>query len=409
MGRSSVIRLRLNVVALVLALAPAGSGQAQTSTLGAIQEITGASYVNPQCPRVITQADIDANRPYVISQPGRYCLVEDIQVSYATSGNTTIAIRASDVTLLFRGYSLTELNGRERHTTAISVVYGTRNVVIAGGTIRGFRFGVSARGWWVLKWMTPTGVAERYFERPIVGVQVSDMHLTGMWDTGVELQVVLDSTVQRCTFDDSSIGVSLTGNVTGTEVRDNDFTLGNGTLPFRTGVYGDAPYSAVVRNNTFTGNGQLPPQAQQYGVVIWNGYATTALMGHNLVEDNVFIQLRRAIYLSGNGRAPSNVIRSNRIYGETPTSLYMGPLTNPSTAIRIGDNEGVTVNANVIHSGPVVGYHYGIYLTGGTTVSTQANGLPGVYDNETCNVDVNLDPISADGGNFWDACNLPQP
>ena len=49
-------------------------------------------------------------------------------------------------------------------------------------------------------------------------------------------------------------------------------------------------------------------------------------------------------------------------------------------------------------------------LYSGTTVSTQANGLPGVYDNETCNVDVDLDPVNADGGNFWDVCNsVPSP
>jgi len=98
------------------------------------------------------------------------------------------------------------------------------------------------------------------------------------------------------------------------------------------------------------------------------------------------------------------VIRSNRIYGDTPWALYTGPLTSAYTAINVSNNENVTVEANVIHSGPVVGYHYGIRLSNGTTVSTQANRLPGVYDNETCNVDVDLDPVSADGGNFWDVC-----
>ena len=71
----------------------------------------GVSYTSAQCPQIITQADIDASQPYVISQPGRYCLVENIQVSYATYGNTTIVISASDVTLNFNRCSLTELNG----------------------------------------------------------------------------------------------------------------------------------------------------------------------------------------------------------------------------------------------------------------------------------------------------------
>jgi len=409
-------RIRSGVALVTLALAPAGTGRAETYTLPREpQVIPGASYVSVQCPRVITQADIDAKRPYVISQPGRYCLVENIQVTYTTNQNTTILISASDVTLLFRGYSLTELNGSGRQTTGIAVAAGTKNLVIAGGTIRGFTFGVSARGWWVLQWITPTGIGQSYVERPIVGLQVTDMQFTGMWDTGVELGIVQGSTVQRSAFDDSVLGVTLSGNLTGSEVRDNEFTLGSGPLAtgyaaLQVGIYGNAAYAAVIRNNTFTGNGQLTyPQLQQSGVALWNGYATTALKGHNLVESNLFLQLGKAISLSGSGRAPNNVIRSNRIYGDTPLTMYMGPLTSAYTAINVGNNENVTVEANVIHSGPVVGYHYGIYLSNGTTVSAQANGLPGVYDNETCNVDVDLEPISTDGGNFWDICNLPHP
>ena len=100
------------------------------------------------------------------------------------------------------------------------------------------------------------------------------------------------------------------------------------------GIYGTAAYSAVIRENTFTGNAQLTfSQLQQSGVVLWNGLATTALKGHNLVEDNLFLRLPNPIAMSGSGRAPNNVIRSNRILRRHS----LGPdglLTTAYTAIK---------------------------------------------------------------------------
>jgi hypothetical protein len=407
MTRSPRLRQALLAVAVTLVLAPA-AGYAQ-------RPVGKGDYdVNPDllptwCGYAIHQAVIDANQPYAITRPGTYCFTQDVRVSYTRAQSTTILILASDVTLAFRGHSLTELNGNGQHSTAIYVEGGHRSVRIDGGAIRGFTTGIYGYGWRTIP--GPAG-AERLLEQPIEALQVTDMTLEQMWETGVILWNARASVIARNTVTETGIGIAVAGNLTGTEVRENRITLGTGrfTTPgwFQFGIYGFPAYAVAIRENTIDGNARLDwEHLQQYGIVLFNGSPESRLKGYNVVERNTLQRLSAPIVLHGSGRAPNNVVRSNHVYGAGGPIEYEGPVTGTNVAIRVDNNEAITVNDNTIYSGPDVGYLYGIKLENGTTVTTQANGHPGVYDNLTCGVDIDLDPLSADGGNDWDACGLP--
>jgi len=88
------------------------------------------------CDTMISQADL----PYVIGTPGRYCFAGNL--NYAATTTQAILIWADNVTLDLRGYQLEGRGaGSATYTPGVSVVE-RGHVTIRNGTIRGFHYGV---------------------------------------------------------------------------------------------------------------------------------------------------------------------------------------------------------------------------------------------------------------------------
>lgn len=91
------------------------------------------------CQSMVTPAGL------VISEPGEYCLAEDILFAPAANGSSAITIAASNVTLNLNTRRLIQSNTGTSSNIGVSVAAGTTATIIKNGTIENFgAFGIWA-------------------------------------------------------------------------------------------------------------------------------------------------------------------------------------------------------------------------------------------------------------------------
>jgi hypothetical protein len=118
--------------------------------------------------------------PFVITEPGSYCLAEDVGTTM-TSG-AAITIEANSVVLDLQDHRLGNL-GAGSATTAVGVLVRSAgpslasNVVVRNGTIRGFQTAVYAQA----RFLT-----------------VEDLRIDSPWRKGIELWGGVSASIRRC-------------------------------------------------------------------------------------------------------------------------------------------------------------------------------------------------------------------
>lgn len=135
-------------------------------------------------PRVDVQTlEADANAAFVIKRAGSYYLSAEI----VTTKDIAISVRASNVTLDLKGFSL--VHRTAAGTRGIQVTADHHNVSITNGVIRGFANGVRATD----------------LQKQNKGIRVTNLHVTGASHYGI---VVGDaSLVESCTSNGNGGGI----------------------------------------------------------------------------------------------------------------------------------------------------------------------------------------------------------
>jgi hypothetical protein len=374
------------------------------------------------CQYSLTQADIDyyqPYQPYVIAQPGIYCLVEDIAVSYDPYSSDTIVIAADNVSLWFGGHTIREQSGTGNmgYLRPIRIDPGHSDILLQGGTIEGFAVGIYVYG-------LP--------EEPVQRVTIRDMHFigrsslgTGDYPTvGIDASDLVDSAMADNSFDRCATGIKVFDDAMGTSVHDNDIAQPwVGILAYRT-------HGLEIRRNRITHDVTMTNQSTGIRLNHGESYDAPETWGRdNTVEENVLIGLWRGIELSGphgqlstNTKGANNVVRFNHIHGGSPSYIpppdyqvpdYPDESWEPSGGIFVDKEESIAIHDNVIFSGPVIGYDFGIWLYsayGSAPLVDTQNNQPALYNNETCGVTVpfafpaGVPQSVVDGGNLWEAC-----
>jgi hypothetical protein len=382
---------------------------------------TGGSVHVDLCQYSITQADIDdyqPYQPYVIAQPGIYCLAEDIAVSYDPYSSDTVVIAADNVFLWFGGHTIREQSdpGDMGYLRPLRIDPGHSDILIQGGTIEGFAVGIYVHG-------LPA--------EPVQRVTIRDMHFVGRSSlgtfdyptTGIDASDLVDSSITGNVFDRCATGIKVFDDAMGTVVHDNDIAdAGVGILAYRT-------HGLVMRGNRISRDlAQANPSS---GIRLNHGesYDPPETWGrNNIIEENVLIGLWQGIELSGppgqpsaNTKGSNNVVRFNHIHGGSlsyvpPPDYQVPPPPNawlPGSGIFVNHEENVAIHDNVIYSGPVIGYDFGVWFYsayGSAPLVATHNSHPALYNNETCGVTVPLalpagvSQSEVDGGNLWEAC-----
>lgn len=346
------------------------------------------------CQTLITQADLDANLPYVIATPGTYCFVEDIDVTFPQSAvPSAIVIRASDVFLWLRGYRLRGLPSTwPPEGDGIRIEGGQSNILIDGGSMAGFNTGIWGVGLPV----------------PLHQVRIRDMRFEEFLGVCVYLQGSTESSVAANTFTGCAIGLGVDGVMTKTEVMRNAFALNSSTFGwFQMGIYG-YPSGLRIADNTFHADASLP---QRYGIVLQGGSQTPIIRDNTIVRNRMYAASDPIHINDSSGPGENNTVSSNEIYGEDPWTLDpFLHVPRGNTGIVVRNDRDITIDNNRIYSSPSRSYYEGIRLEGTTTVSGQGTAHPALYDNETCAVVESLVPPSGvpladiDGGNRWNTC-----
>lgn len=371
---------------------------------------SGSGIGHQLCKQPITQLDVDQNQPYILWQPGTYCLAEDITVALTTHGDV-IQIDANEVTLWLAGHTLqsqstTDESGLPIGDTAIRILAGTHNVRVYGGIIEGFATGVHGEG---------------LDTDPIHRLEVRDLKFEKL-DSGIAGEYLVESTLARNSFSDCLFSIGVGGYSNGTLVEGNEIALGASPYNYQWGITGSRTQGLTIRGNTIIGDENVTsPVLLQGGISLYSGYCGRSgcddpdVLGRdNIVEDNLLIATDHAIVVGGSADGFGNTVRFNRIQGGISSSYVAPPGYQAQVlswfGISVGNEHDLVVHNNHIYSGSVKGYEYGVKMYGTVNLAVH-NGLPALYDNETCGVMVPLEPpprMSAsqyDGGNAWEVCN----
>lgn len=235
-------------------------------------------------PRVPVQSLPRVGTVYVISQPGSYYLIDNIQLI----NGVAIAIEASDVVLDLNGFALI---GGPSTDTAINIMGGRYNVAIRNGIIRD----------WPVNGIFGINCAGCTFEDLLVentGTRASTPSIWMGWSgvvrrvtvrgnpTAPGVQVEYNGFIENSIASENDIGFYLLGD-TGAIV--DSIAISNGTEGIHLEAASSAYRCTVGWNNhgievvgggrvsgcTIAGNG--------HGVVVWG---TGALIENNLINEN---------------------------------------------------------------------------------------------------------------------------
>lgn len=231
-----------------------------------------ASAANPACVAI-------GAVPYMILTPGLYCLASDM--TYDAGSGAAILVMSDDVTVDLGGFTVTGTAGPG--TFAMGVYAGARRgVTVRNGTVRGFLYGVLLIDDETMQWASGGGHRVRNFRaignyfrgirvegrgNVIEGNQVADTGGTtvfgaGNYAFGIEvfgpqtqvLSNVVDRTIAASSDAGEAVGISVSGNGSGTSVEGN--IVSNESLPSGTGqsfgVWVGGASSVLLIDNRFT-------------------------------------------------------------------------------------------------------------------------------------------------------------
>jgi hypothetical protein len=117
----------------------------KVKTVAALAALGGAMMAGPAAAETLLCTTI-AEVPYVISQPGIYCLDRDIQMSSEAPG-AAITIASSQVVLDLNGFTLRNLPVHPRNTATNGIhAVNREHVTVKNGTVSGFLRGVYLQG-----------------------------------------------------------------------------------------------------------------------------------------------------------------------------------------------------------------------------------------------------------------------
>ncbi|MBA3751459.1 hypothetical protein H0X06_01480 [Candidatus Dependentiae bacterium] len=96
----------------------------------------GVAQASITCNNFITQADIGTTG-FTITEPGIYCLAEDINFAPSESSLSAIYINSSNVTFSLNNFSISQTNAQP-FTNGITVGTNQKRITIRDGKITGF-------------------------------------------------------------------------------------------------------------------------------------------------------------------------------------------------------------------------------------------------------------------------------
>ncbi|MCB1742308.1 MAG: right-handed parallel beta-helix repeat-containing protein [Gammaproteobacteria bacterium] len=395
--------------------APSFATPLQTNFTFVGPDLPGGDRPRPYlfCDVTITQADVDAQQPYVMVKSGRYCLAEDITVSARLE---TFRIAASNVELWFAGRTLSDLTHPWADThderIAIAITEGVANVWIHGGTLRDFEVGIRTFG-------PARQMASGKLDKVLPADLIRELNIEDMTVEVLDLGFDLDSLV-TATIANNTMRCPVCMHVTqgdGVTISDNVLDLDSrGGTTFGI-LAGWAMPGLWIVNNTIRG------EVHEAGIGIY--LSTWKSSGGVVLEKNTFSGLDSALWVYASD-ATGHTIRHNTVHGgplpytsinPPPVGYQGGNLAQPY-AMYIGNTPRTALYGNAIFSAAGgKSYDQGIVLFGHTTIRPQANGRPALYDNETCGtqtplvapVGVPLHQVEDTGNNSWESCRFAAP
>ncbi|MGI9286624.1 MAG: right-handed parallel beta-helix repeat-containing protein [Pseudomonadales bacterium] len=370
-----------------------------TEQIGPEIEYIAVNEAQGLCDVFITQQDLDASLPYVIAQPGIYCVAEDLEVFLESEqelgpapSDSAIEIQSNRVSLWFLGRDLRNTNttsaDHERGTGVL--ISGGTDISISNGGIGGFTVGVG-------KYAYQVGGSIASRQNNIYNIEFN-LNLVGL---SIDFTIPQHTLIHRNKFGGSRVSIAIavpnivinTTNV-GIVVQDNDIALDQpmiiGNEAIGIDVWGAS--NITLENNRIVGDRLLFSSglSRYYGVKMKSTYNT-------IIESNVITGMMYGIaFEHGNWGGVDNIVRFNEIYGGAKNSYvpdpnYKVPQSSDGVAgISVEGERDFTLTGNRIYSGRDKGYPTGIEMNN-TTFATTFLGSPAFDDNETCGTE---DPVS---------------
>ncbi|MGB0132236.1 hypothetical protein [Dokdonella sp.] len=174
--------------------------------------------------------------PFVISEPGSYCLVKSFHVDMRLGA--AIDIKSDDVSLDFAGNTVRNTHGTETETSGVRA-RDQWNISISGGTLAGFERGVEINGT-----VARCDLSAWY---RVDGMRIQDSGMFGMQLIGCNM-VVSNNWIARVGYsgDGDARGISLNGSQISVIGNDVQGVVGSSRSAGGINIGGDA---GIVEGN----------------------------------------------------------------------------------------------------------------------------------------------------------------